>query len=277
MGERIALITGSTSGIGLATARLFAQRGWKVIIHGRREQLVKATENELIAQWGERIAGGIVADVASRAECHMLIEKSLKLAGRLDALILNAGISMRAVFHLAKPEVLEQVMRVNFWGAVWCAYYAIPHLIESKGSIIAVSSIAGYIGLPARTLYCASKAAMNRWAEALRRELYSAGVHVGIVAPGWVNTPIRYKALTASGEPQQDTPLDEESALSPEKVAEAIWKAVTKRKREIIIPQVSGRWNIFITNLLKPIADRVIWKRFYSEKGSPLRQLPLLK
>lgn len=273
MGEKVALITGSTSGIGLATAHLFASKGWRVVVHGRREQLVKATESHLTAQWGNKIAGGIVADVSRRTECHMLIEKTLKLAGRLDALILNAGISMRAVFHLTEPLVLEKVMQVNFWGAVWCAYYAIPALMESKGCIIGVSSIAGYVGLPARTLYCASKAAMNRWAEALRRELYSTGIHVGIVAPSWVNTPIRYKALTATGNPQQDTPLDEESALPPEKVASAIWKAVTKRKREVIIPSLSGRWNIFITSLLKSLADKVIWERFSSEKGSPLREL----
>ena len=141
----------------------------------------------------------VVADVSNENDCRHFIESTIKVFGGIDILINNAGISMRALLKDASTEVLRNVMDVNFFGAVYCTKYALDSIIERKGTIVGISSIAGYRGLPGSSGYSASKFALQGWLEAIRTELMDNGVHVMWVSPGFTTSNIRNVALNKDG------------------------------------------------------------------------------
>jgi short-subunit dehydrogenase len=145
----------------------------------------------------------------------------------------------------------------------------LPHITAAKGNIIAISSIAGYRGLPGRTAYSASKFAMNGFMEALRLELQTQGVHVGVVSPGFTASNIRKRALKADGSPQGDSPLHENKLMSAEEVAEAIYWAVIYRKREVVLT-TQGKLTVWVNKLLPTLADKLVFNHFKKEKDSPI-------
>ncbi len=276
--QKVLLITGATSGIGLATAQLFLQRGWCVLIHGRRKEalhsarlyLQRCLPSDLLTQnlWWH------LCDLQDENCAQALVDATLNRFGRLDAVVANAGISHRSLFLKTRREVLKQVMRVNFWGAVYCIQAALPHLMATRGVIVGISSLAGCVGLPARTLYSASKFALEGFLEALRRELLPTGVHVAIVRPGFVATPIRQKALTETGSPQKTSPLDEEKALPPERVAHALWQVVHRRKKKIVtVARPAERLALWLNRWQASWLDRILWQKFAREPHSPLTQI----
>ncbi len=161
-------------------------------------------------------------DVTREADCRRLIERTVERFGRIDILICNAGISMRALFDDVDLDVLRHLMDVNFWGAVYCTKYALPYLQASKGSIVGVSSVAGIHGLPGRTGYSASKYAMTGFMETIRIENLKKGVHVMIAAPGFTASNVRFSALTADGSAQGESPREEEKMMSAAEVAHRI-------------------------------------------------------
>src|ERR1019366_6162034 len=135
-------------------------------------------------------------------DCKHLINQAITTFGKIDVLVNNAGISMRALFKDVDISVLKAVMDVNFWGTVYCTKYAMPEILKTKGSIVGVSSIAGYKGLPGRTGYSASKFAMNGFLDALRVENLKTGVHILTACPGFTASNIRNTALNKTGTPQ---------------------------------------------------------------------------
>ncbi len=263
------VVTGSTSGIGKAIAFEFGQHGWNVVINGRRQEAIDETVETLEKQ-GIR-AVGVKADVSNEEEAKHLIEEAVKHLGQIDCLVNNAGISMRALFEDAGPDIIKKIMDINFYGTVYCTYYALPHLKKTKGTVVGISSIAGYVGLPARTGYSASKFAMNGFLESLRIELKPTGINVIIVSPGFTATAIRYRALTEKGTAQETTPIDEKKADRPENVAKAVYKAVIKRKREVILTG-EGRLTVLFKKCLPSILERLVFKRFAHEPDSPLKK-----
>jgi NAD(P)-dependent dehydrogenase (short-subunit alcohol dehydrogenase family) len=175
MKDKVVIITGGTSGIGRALAFEFGMHGSKIVITGRNEDALHATLNDLGARNIE--AWGVLADVTRLEDNMRMAEEAVKKFGRIDVLINNAGISMRAVFEEVDPAVLEKVMDINFFGAVYATRCCISEIIRNKGSVIGISSIAGFRGLPARTGYSASKFALNGFLESLRTELCLSGIH----------------------------------------------------------------------------------------------------
>ena len=159
MKDKIVLITGGTSGIGKALAFSFGRAGAKVAFSGRNPQGLAQTSQELTAAGIDNLA--IQADVSVEEQCAQMVQQVVSQYGGLDVLINNAGISMRALFEEVDLDVIRKVMDINFWGTVYSTKYALPYILERKGSIIGISSIAGYRGLPARTGYSASKFAMH--------------------------------------------------------------------------------------------------------------------
>jgi short-subunit dehydrogenase len=151
----------------------------------------------------------------------------------LDVLINNAGISMRALFEKVDLNVIRQSMDINFWGTVYCSKFALPYIIQSKGSIAGISSVAGYKGLPCRTGYSSSKFAMQGFLESLRIELLHRQVNVLWISPGFVASNIRNVALNAEGKAQKETPLNEKGLMSAEACAHGILQAIEKRKRAL--------------------------------------------
>ena len=197
MNNKVVIITGASSGIGLACAYEFAKNGAQLSLAARNIDKLLEVQKDIQAQGGKVLV--VQTDVSDELDCKTLIEKTISEYGRIDVLINNAGISMRALFKDADLSVIKQLMDVNFWGTVYCTKYALPHLLNARGSVAGVSSIAGYIGLPGRTGYSASKFAMHGFLEALRTENLKTGLHVLIAAPGFTASNIRKTALTADG------------------------------------------------------------------------------
>lgn len=263
MKDKVVIITGGSSGIGLACAREFSRQGAHVVISGRDgEKLKDAAEPGMLV---------VPGDVSKEEDCKTLIEATLRQFGRIDILINNAGISMRSVFNDTQLDVLRKLMDINFWGTVYCTKYALPELLRNKGSIVGISSIAGKMGLPARTGYSASKFAMEGFLETIRTEHLEDGLHVLVVCPGFTASNIRNTALSSDGRPQGESPRDEHKMMSAEEVALEIRKAVQGRKRDLVLT-AEGKMAVLVRKFLPAFVDRQIFNKMKREKNSPLNR-----
>ena len=183
MRNKVVIVTGASSGIGKALVYGFAAEGCKIAMGARNIEKLLLIEQELRAQGVEIIS--VRTDVSVEADCKQLIDQTYQQFGRIDILVNNAGISMRAVFEELDMKVLHRLLDVNFWGTVYCSKYALPHLLNSRGSLVGIISIAGFIGLPGRSGYAASKFAMRGFLNTLRIENLKKGLHVLVAAPGF--------------------------------------------------------------------------------------------
>ena len=243
---KVIIITGSSDGIGAEMARQLARA------HGAGVALVLASRNAAML---EQVAGECAAlgaqtlvvptDVSVQQQCKDLIAACAARFHRIDVLINNAGRSAHALFEEVENLAwYEELMRINLWGSVWCTHAALPYLKQSRGSIVAVSSLAGLIGVPGRTAYNATKFAMAGFFEGLRAELKPAGVSVTIAYPGVVATQIRYRGFNAAGGALGSSSLREDNAMSVEECAGLIVAGMNGRKREVVMSAKGklGRW-----------------------------------
>lgn len=270
MEHKVCLITGATSGIGLALAKKFGQEGFRIAFTGRDENRLSQTQNELESFGLECL--GIQADAASETEQRKAVAQTINRFGRLDVLINNAGISMRALFAELDLEVIRKVMEINFFGTVYATKAALPYLIRSQGSIVGISSIAGYKGLPGRTGYSASKFAMAGFLEALELELLKKNVHVLLASPGFTASRIRENSLTKSGESQGVSPRNEEKMMQPAEVADLIFEAVKNRKRNLIMT-TEGKLMVWLNKFFPAWVNRLVYKKMAAEPDSGLSPL----
>jgi len=264
MKNTVVLITGGTSGIGRACALEFGRAGAKVVVTGRDANRLADTAAELAAAGIEHRT--VQADVGEMLAATQAVADTLAAFGRLDVLINNAGLSMRAKFADVDVKVLEQLMQVNFFGTVYMTKAALPYLLQSKGTIVGISSIAGFRGLPGRTGYSASKFAMNGFLEALRTELLPQGVNVLTAAPGFTASNIRHAALMANGHAQNDTPRDEGKMMSSEEVASHLREAVVQRRRTLVLTG-QGKLTVFLNKWLPSLTDKLVLANFRKEEG----------
>jgi short-subunit dehydrogenase len=212
---KIFIITGASDGIGAEMARQLAAA------HGADAGLVLAARNrerlDAVAAQCEALGAKTlvaVTNVSEEPQCRALVDQALKQFGRIDALINNAGVSAQALFADVKAQDLhwyENLMKVNLWGSVWCTHAALPHLVASKGSIVAV------------------------FFEALRAELKSSGVSVTTAFPGVVATSIRHHGYNARGEPAGVSGLKEDDAMTVEECARLIVEGMNARRREVVM------------------------------------------
>ena len=268
MRDKVVVITGASSGIGEACAYEFAARGSKIVLAARNIDKLRKIEANLINKGGESLV--VKTDVSIEDDCKNLIVRTIEQYGRIDVLVNNAGISMRALFKDLDLSVIKNVMDVNFWGTVYCTKYALPYLLEAKGSVVGVISIAGYIGLPARTGYSASKYAIRGFLDTLRVETLKQGLHVLVAAPGFTASNIRMTALTADGSQQGETPRNESKMMSSEECARHIVNSVIKRKRELILTFVEGKLSVFLKKWCPSLLDKLTYKHMAKEPDSPL-------
>ncbi len=268
MNNKVVIITGASSGIGLALAKAFAKEGAKLSLGARSIDKL----NELVTEFEKEGVDAIAVktDVSNEEDCKNLIEQTKQKFGKIDILINNAGISMRAAFKDVDLDVLKKLMDVNFWGTVYCTKYALPSLLEAKGSLVGISSIAGYVGLPGRTGYSASKFAMHGFLQTLRVENLKKGLHVLIASPGFTASNVRKSALTANGSHQGETPRKEENMMSPEEVAKHIIKAIKKRKRLLILTFFEGKLTVFLSKIFPGLIDKLSYYYMSKEPDSPL-------
>ncbi len=262
--DKVVIITGASSGIGKALAYAFARAGAKLVLASRSANV----EPELLELAPDLLS--LKTDVSVEADCAALIQATVNRFGRIDILVNNAGISMRALFAEVDLQVLHKLMDTNFWGTVYCTKHALPYLLESKGSLVGVSSVAGYKGLPARTGYSASKFAMQGFLEVVRIETLKKGLHVLIACPGFTASNIRNVALSRDGSAQGETPLDENSLMSAETVARHILKAIASRKDRLTLTTM-GKITVILNKFFPKLMDKLVYNHMAKEPDSPLK------
>jgi dehydrogenase/reductase SDR family protein 7B len=260
MHGKAAMVTGASSGIGRAAAVRLARLGCTVGLIGRRREILEEVAAECRAL-GVR-AAVLPADVAVAADCERAVTNAVADLGRLDLLVNCAGLSMRASFDGSNLAAMEQVMRVNFFGTLYMTHYALPHVKATKGSLVAISSLVGKRATPTYALYGASKFAVQGLYEALHIELKPAGVHVGVVAPAFVATPLRDNALGADGQPAPERPPKQFRIWPVEKCVDRIIDLIARRKREALLPWFVTPFLILDQVLDRRLGDRLLARRF---------------
>jgi len=268
MKDKVVIITGASSGIGKALSFEMAARGARVVIAARSKDKLKEIETELKGRGASVIA--IPTDVSLEEDCRRLVAETVQYFGRIDVLINNAGISMRALFQQSGLDVIRRLMEVNFWGTIYCTKFALPYLMQSKGSVVGVSSIAGYKGLPGRSGYSASKFAIQGFLETLRIENRKTGLHVLIACPHFTSSNIRNSALASDGTIQGESPRDENTMMKPEDVAKKIANAIVKRK-QILVMTLQGKLIVLLNKLLPFMMDRIVYNQLAKEPDSPFK------
>ena len=177
---------------------------------------------------------------------------------------------MRALFEEVNLDVIRKLMDTNFWGTVYCSKYALPYLLKTKGSLVGVSSVAGYKGLPGRTGYSASKFAMQGFLEVIRIENLKKGLHVLIACPGFTSSNIRNIALSKDGTSQGETPLDESKLMPAETVASYICNAIEKRKSSLILTPM-GKMTVLLNKFFPKFMDGMVYNHMAKEPDSPFK------
>lgn len=268
MKDKVIIITGGSSGIGKALASHFGVKGSRVLITGRVKEELEAAVAELSNKGIEIV--GCQGDVSLKADNDRMVDLAISKFGKIDVLINNAGISMRALFQDVDLEVIRKIMDINFFGAVYATHSCLPHLIKSKGAIVGISSIAGYRGLPGRTGYSSSKFALNGFLEALRTELIKTGVHVLIACPGFTASNIRKRSLLKDGSAQGDSPREEGKMMTSEECAMHIYNATVKRKKTLILTG-QGKLTVFLNKWVPGLLDRFVYNSMAREENSPFK------
>ncbi|HUQ66131.1 MAG TPA: SDR family oxidoreductase [Flavitalea sp.] len=259
--DKVVVVTGGTEGIGKALIETLMPLGARIATCGRNHDKLY----ELQMRYAGTLFHAIACDVSKEHDCKRFIESTIKVFGGIDILINNAGISMRALVKDVEIEVMRKVMDVNFYGAVYCSTFALPFITERKGSIVGISSIAGYRGLPGRSAYSASKFALQGWLESLRIEMMDDNVNVMWVCPNFVTSNIRFAALDHEGVAQNESPMDESKMMTAAECARIILDAIEKRKRSLILT-FTGKRTVLMNKLFPSLTDKMVHK-FYFDKG----------
>ena len=266
MKNKVVIITGASSGIGKAIAIRFAKSGALTVLAARNYEKLTSIAEELTKEGCTVLP--VKTDVQKEDDCRNLIQQTLAHFHKIDVLINNAGISMRAILEEVDLSVVKKVMDVNFYGTVYCTKYALPYLLKSQGSVIGVSSIAGFKGLPGRTAYSASKFAMHGFLEALRLENLEKGLHVLLACPGFTASNIRNIALGSNGEPQGESPRKEQKMMQAEEVAIELFKAIQNKQNTLILT-TNGKLTVWLNKFFPKWVDRLVFNHMRKDPNSP--------
>lgn len=233
-GEKVALITGGSSGIGLATAKKLSALGYTVVISGRDLAKLEEAKKEFPAS---AIAPFLMpADVSEEQQVKKLVEGTISEFGRIDLVFAAAGVSMRAPFEESKIDAIEHLMKVNFFGVLYLLHHVLPVLKKTKGSFVAMSSLTGKRGVPEYSIYGASKFAIQGLLDSVRMEVDRDGVHIGVISTGFIDTPLRQRILGGDGKVLDKTPVLPFRLWPLEKCIEVVMKVIVKRQRDAIFP-----------------------------------------
>ncbi len=274
--DKAIIVTGASSGIGRALARRLADQGAWIALAARDAQRLDALAGECRQRGGKAVA--VPTDVTDEARCKTLIERAVAEFGRLDMLINNAGIGATGLLEeLPDLTVFRQVMDVNFYGTVYCTYYAVKHLKQTQGRIVNISSLGGKSPLPYNTNYIASKYAVHGFSDSLRMELAKAGVSITVICPSWVVTEFHERLMDTDGKPRgpKGRAIYSDKTMTADQCAAITLKAAARRKREVLMgPGWLAVWmrliapglvdKITVEMFLKPVARRV--KKAQNEK-----------
>jgi short-subunit dehydrogenase len=255
------VVTGASSGIGQALALQLAEEGAWLSLAARDAQRLDAVAGACQERGGKAIA--IPTDVADESRCEALIRRTNETYGRIDMLVTNAGIDVVSKLEdLPDLHLFKQVVDVNFNGAVYCTFYALPYLKQAGGRIVNVASLGGMLAIPYNTSYVASKSAMIGFSDSLRMELAGAGVSVTVICPYWVVTEFHERYMDKDGQPKGPSgrAIYTEKTMSADQCAAIILKAARRRKRQVVMrPGALALW----LKLIAPgLMDRLVISKF---------------
>ncbi len=260
--DQVVIVTGASAGIGRALALLLASQGSKVVIAARRAERLEQVAMECRTLGAEALA--VPTDVSDEAQCKALVEKTLAAFGRLDMLVSNAGLAATALFDdFPDLKLFRHTVDVNFYGAVYCTYYALPYLKQSKGRILAISSLGGKAAIPYNTPYCASKYGIHGFYDSLRMELSRHGVSITIICPWWVATEFHAAQLNKDGVPRgtaRGKDMYTAKTMSAECCAEIALRAADRRRRDVLMGP--GRLAVWLKVLAPGFLDWLAVKVF---------------
>jgi len=229
--NKTVLITGASSGIGRATAILFAKKGANIILVARRKEKLEQVENDLKKFNVSTLV--CKCDISDKSQAQKMSEKVFEKYESIDILVNNAGFAIYGSFSNLTTEKIESQMKTNYFGMIYCIKNFLPSMIKKKsGHIVNVASVAGSFGLPGIASYCATKFAMLGFSEGLKHELKGTGVGLTVVSP------IRVRTNFFDHESFEKMPKYSPTSLSPETVAKAILRASNSPRLEIIVPSV---------------------------------------
>lgn len=249
------VITGAAKGIGRSMAFMLAEQGAWVTMADVDEPALKEAAAQCMERGGRVLA--VPTDIIRRDQCERLIAKVVEEYCRIDTLINNAGITHYGrLDDIRDLTVLERIMQTNFMGSVYCTYFALPWLKESRGRIVGMASLAGKTGLPTRTGYTASKHAMVGFFDALRIELARNGVSITMVYPDYVATTIRETALDPDGKPMGRSTMQESKSMPVDECARRTIHAAARRRRELIMG-LRGRLGQWLKVAAPGLVDRI--------------------
>jgi short-subunit dehydrogenase len=241
--SRVAVVTGASSGIGAAIARLLARRGWTLVLIARREERLRALAEEIGGEYE-------VCDVADRGAVETAAARVLERHPLVHLLVSNAGIPARASFLEAPPEAIENALRVNYLGGVWCLRAFLPGLVAAAPSDVAnIVSVTGVVSYPRSGPYAASKHAQLAFSRATAAELRRRNVRVHTVKPGFVET----EGFSQSWLP---SPL-KRLVIGPEQIAEHVVVSVERGRGETTVPRYYAAAGWFQA-LLPNVATRLL-------------------
>lgn len=227
---QVAIVTGASSGIGAATARYLAHAGVRVVLAARNQIALEQVARDVSALGSAALI--VPTDVRDPAQCTALVEQTIATWGRLDILINNAGLGFsNRVGALAVDEVRAQI-DTDLTGVIWCCNAAVPVLLKARrGAIINVGSVAGRIGLPTSSVYCAAKFGLDGFTQSLRAEVQPMGIAVSLLNPGFVATNFSRRA-SRGGPDTRSRPGPE---MSADDVAAMIIKLLHRPRRQIVM------------------------------------------
>ena len=254
--DKVAIITGSSRGIGKATAVELVKNGASVVLNGRNQERLIQTENEIKALGGKVIS--VCCDVSISSQAKDLVNKTIETFGKLDILINNAGVIMSGNFSDLNPEVYKTVFETNVFGVVNPTIPALPHIKKSHGSIVFISSLAGIRGLPGHSAYCSSKMALRAITESIRIEEIKSKIHVGLIFVGFTENEPGKKIITADGSLiaiNDRSNFIKVQTLSS--VAKAILKNIRKRKFRTTLTGI-GKLNAVMQLIMPGLVEKIL-------------------
>ena len=264
-GGQVVIVTGASSGVGAALARAFAVAGADVALFARSEADLERVADTCRETGREALV--VPGDVTRSEDCAALIARAIDRYGRLDTVVASAGLGMWARFdELADTGVLRRLMDVNYHGVANVFLPALPHVVASRGMLVAISSVQGVVGVPGRSGYAASKHALQGLCDSLRIELRDSGVNVLTVMANWVRgTGLRARALGPDGAPRDTAaPHRDGSAIDLDTLTRAVLQAVRGRRRRVFVPGYL-RLLPLLAEVAPSLADRIVAGRMARE------------
>lgn len=266
---QVALVTGASSGIGRAASLALADLGVSVVAAARNAEALEDVAAEATRRGAAALA--VRTDITDADQVRRAVASTVERFGRLDILLCSAGLSMRCYFEGSDLAAMERVVRVNFFGTLYATHFALPHIKKTRGSLVAVSSMTGKRGIPSYSIYGASKFAIQGLYESLRIELARDGVHVGVVSPAFVDTPLRENVLGPDGKPWTNPPDPPFRVWPVEKCVSRIMRLILKRRRQTCLPGFAGPLVTLDRALGDRIGDAILGWAFPPEDRAPAK------